>query len=510
MVALNFIGPSASNQSTFSSPFPAGDLGSAQRRDLSLKVLGGTEPVTHIAARHGVSRKFVYQQAAKAREALDEAFAPRDDKDNDDDKVLFYLPVTRNWIRQFVLALVLIGHTSFRGVMEILEAVFDYRSISLGTIHNIMAQAVVNARVINNAQDLSHIRVGAHDELFQAGKPVLVGADVDSTYCYLLNLEDHRDETTWGVRLLELGDQGLAPDYTIADGGGGLRAGQAAAWPKVACHGDVFHAERELGKLAFYLENRAKSCTSAREKLEDKIRRKARRGKGNTLSKRLALARQAELKAVRLAEDVRTLADWMQNDILSLAGPNLVTRRELFDFVFNELNQREHLCPHRIGPVRRMLEHQRDQLLAFVGVLDEQLADIAASFNVPVHMVHDVCECQGINQKSAAYWQRRAVLYQRLGPALHNIEQAVQQAMTQTPRASSIIENINSRLRNYFFLRRHIGHGYLDLLRFFLNHRRLIRSDRPQRVGKTPAELLIGQPHGHWLELLGYQRFCRN
>ena len=87
---------------------------------------------------------------------------------------------------------------------------FDYRSISLGTIHNIMAQAVVNARVINNAQDLSHIRVGAHDELFQATKPVLVGADVASTYCYLLSLEDHRDETTWGVRLLELGDQGLA------------------------------------------------------------------------------------------------------------------------------------------------------------------------------------------------------------------------------------------------------------------------------------------------------------
>ena len=61
MVTRNFIGPSASNQSTFSSPSPAGDLGSAQRRYLSLKVLGGTEPVTHLAARHGVSRKFVYQ-----------------------------------------------------------------------------------------------------------------------------------------------------------------------------------------------------------------------------------------------------------------------------------------------------------------------------------------------------------------------------------------------------------------------------------------------------------------
>jgi hypothetical protein len=28
-------------------------------------------------------------------------------------------------------------------------------------------------------------------------------------------------------------------------------------------------------------------------------------------------------------------------------------------------------------------------------------------------------------------------------------------------RASSVIENLNSRLRNYFFLRRHLGADYL-------------------------------------------------
>ena len=50
---------------------------------------------------------------------------------------------------------------------------------------------------------------------------------------------------------------------------------------------------------------------------------------------------------------------------------------------------------------------------------------------------------------------------------------------------------------------------YLDLLQFYLNHRRLERSDRPQRKGKTPAELLRGQSHPHWLEMLGYTLFRR-
>ena len=78
-----------------------------------------------------------------------------------------------------------------------------------------------------------------------------------------------------------------------------------------------------------------------------------------------------------------------------------------------------------------------------------------------------------------------------------------------TIRASSLVENLNSRLRSYFFLRRHLGSDYLALLQFFLNHRRLERSDRPERVGKTPAELLTGQSHPHWLEMLGYTRFVR-
>jgi hypothetical protein len=51
--------------------------------------------------------------------------------------------------------------------------------------------------------------------------------------------------------------KGLQPDYTVADGGKGLRAGQALAWPELPCHGDVFHALQELGQLSQTLDNRA-------------------------------------------------------------------------------------------------------------------------------------------------------------------------------------------------------------------------------------------------------------
>jgi hypothetical protein len=50
--------------------------------------------------------------------------------------------------------------------------------------------------VINREQDLSGIRVGLHDEIFQGTMPVLAGVDAASTYCYLLTVADHRDADT--------------------------------------------------------------------------------------------------------------------------------------------------------------------------------------------------------------------------------------------------------------------------------------------------------------------------
>jgi len=486
----------------------AAQLGPQERKGLSIQALARAEPISRLAGRHGVSRKFVYRQAAKATEALEDAFAPPPAAD--EDEVLFHLPITKNWIRQFVLALVFLGHSSFRGVIEILRDVFDYQGVSLGTIHNILQEAMAKGRTINEAQDLSGIRVPALDEIFQAGRPVLAGADVRSTYCFLLALEASRDETAWGVHLLDAQDQGLQPDYSIADFGGGLRAGQAAAWNDIPCHGDVFHAERELGNLATFLERRATGCQTAVEKLQRKMERAKKRGKGNTLSKRLASARREVEQMAPLARNVRTLADWMQKDILSLAGPSLVDRRALYNYVVAELRAMEHLCSYRIRPVRTLLENQRDNLLAFAGVLDQKFAAIAQRFHISAALVHEICALQNLDKKRNVYWEHEQKLRRKLRGRFHEIQAAVLQALADTPRASSIIENLNSRLRDYFFLRHHLSQDYLDLLRFFLNHHRFLRSGRPERIGKSPTELLNGQPHPHWLELLGFKRFQRN
>jgi len=99
--------------------------------------------------------------------------------------------------------------------------------------------------------------------------------------------------------------------------------------------------------------------------------------------------------------------------------------------------------------------------------------------------------------------QRVDRLRAETGCKFHALSAAVSRAKAHTPRISSLVENLNSRLRTYFTLRRHLGGSYLDLLRFFLNHRRFMRSRRAERPGKSPRELMTGQDHPHWLALLG-------
>lgn len=71
--------------------FPAAKLLLAQRFELAIQAIAGAANVSHLAIEHEVSRKFIYKQKAKAREALQEAFASADA----DDAVLFSLSVTK-------------------------------------------------------------------------------------------------------------------------------------------------------------------------------------------------------------------------------------------------------------------------------------------------------------------------------------------------------------------------------------------------------------------------------
>lgn len=201
------------------------------------------------------------------------------------------------------------------------------------------------------------------------------------------------------------------------------------------------------------------------------------------------------------------LYGWLKDDILSLIGPSYTVRQELLKFLIEQLLLREALCKHKIEPVRKYLENHSDNLLEFVPIMEMYFSEMAREFEVPLSDVLSLYHLKGLPLPSKRRWQTHVELRNRLGQKFYWIESLVDEVLSTTVRANSLVENLNSRLRTYFTLRRELGGEYLHFLQFFLNHRRFMRSEHKERVGKSPAELLTGKQHKHWLEMLGFELF---
>ena len=487
----------------------AHSLTSIDRQKIAIQAIKGDIPILHTADHYNVSRKFIYEQKNKALEGIAQAF--EEQHTDDKDKVLFHIPVTKKWLEQVVLASIFTCRASYQGVSELFRDLFDYK-ICKGTVHNIVHNNLEQAKIVNRQQDLSEIKVGLHDEIYQAGNPVLVGCCARSTYCYLLSLVEVVDANNWGVHLLDLKEkQKLTPNCTVIDGGNAARKGQKDAWPETPAHGDIFHALKPFLGLVSYLENRAMNAIKAVENIKYKIQRPWAKCKGAdkqlSLLQNLVGAEEASRVALSLLEDMTTLYRWLKNDILSLVGPSYIDRKALLKFFVEELRLREDLCKHQIEPVRTYLENHNENLLEFVPIMERQFIELSKELEVSLSDVLDIYLLKGLPSSSQKYWIKYTELRARLGEKFYKIDNRVSEILNKTVRANSLVENINSRLRTYFTLRRELGNEYLEFLQFFLNHRRFMRSECKERIGKSPKELLTGKEHKHWLEMLGFKLF---
>jgi hypothetical protein len=469
---------------------------------LGLQAITKKKPIVSLASENQVSRKFVQIQKDKISTGIENAFSTKESEG-----VLFYLPVTLDWIKQFVVTLALDCRASFRGIIKAADNLLDY-GIPIGTIFNILNDAIQKAKIINRTQDLSNVKIAAPDELFQNNHPVLAGVDTASLYCYLLAEEQHRDGDTWAIHLWDLQKQNFNPDYLVADAGSGLRAGHKQALPATACHYDHFHMMQALVKARKHYRNLLKSTITQHLKMLGQMENTKHKNKISKVRTALMMAEKEENRAQYLCDMVVTLSGWLEHDIFNMAGMGPIVRYELFDFVLKEFEKLVSMDPY-LHAVVTLLRNQKNELLAFIEVLDKKFSKLAETHGVSREIIWHICELQRYNHEGDAYAVYSLPLQLKLAERYDVLEEAIILAMNTTERTSSMVENLNSRIRPYLFLRKNIGKEYLELLRFYLNHSRFLRSEHKERVGKSPAELLTKKPHINWLELLGFKQFKR-
>lgn len=483
--------------------YPAMALDATQKEQLALLTLGSKHSISELAEENEVSRQFLHRQKNKALEGVKAAFDPPKDSA---EKILFNLPVTTSWLRQLTISLSLDCKSSYRGIQSVLENCFD-QTLSLGSVHNIIEDAKDKAKTINHSEDLSQIKLGAQDEMFHHNKPMLTGIDIPSLYCYLLVDEEQRDFETWGMHLLDLKEQGLNPERIIGDDAAPLQAAHKYVFQNAPYDLDNFHILQDLMDLRRYFRNRLKTAISERIKFENKVEQRLFDRNLNDYTKPLEESRKTELNICELSKSIDTLVNWMRHDVLNMPGVPPETRHELYGFILGEFEMLAERHPHRIKAICTTLKNQQLQLLAFTEVLNEKFETIADNFIYPIEKIWEMCNLQRCENGSDQYAIRSIPLQDYFQYDFDEIEDAVIDALKTTERTSSMVENLHSRLRPYCYLRQEIGFGYLDLLRFYLNHTPINRSAKKARVGKTPAHILMDKQHPHWLEMLGYQRF---
>ncbi len=479
----------------------ARQMNASQRKAIALQAINNN--LTQVASANQVSRNFVYGQKDKALLGIEQAFTlePTD--------VLYKLPVTMEWLKSFALGLALHCKASIRAIQKMLEDFLDY-SMSIGAISNLINEKAAVAHRFNKLQDLSQVTLGAHDEMFAFGSPILAGIDIPSLYCYLLTQEKHRDAETWAIHLFDLQKQGLKPERVIADDADGLRNAHAMVLSNIPCDYDHFHISKDMMDLRRFLKNKLRrsetdyyeATVMAADAVLDKTKAKYKK----QLSK---LERQFNLLN-HISSTINTLISWMEHDVFNMPGSSIKLRRELFNFILQEFETLAKIHPHRIHGLCTKLRHQRDGLLAFVDVLDCKFHDIAKKHKCTLDVAWRICQLQRCTYYGDTYHQRSLQILDEIGEELFElVEDDVLAALNSTEKTSSAVENLNGRTKSYLHNRKGCSQSFLNLLRFYFNHTPFRRSARESRVGKSPTEILTGKKHAHWLEMLGYTRFKR-
>ncbi|MFT5085370.1 MAG: hypothetical protein ACI9Y1_003429 [Lentisphaeria bacterium] len=125
--------------------------------------------------------------------------------------------------------------------------------------------------------------------------------------------------------------------------------------------------------------------------------------------------------------------------------------------------------------MRTTLEKKREAALGFADVLEEKITAISQQISVPIQSVWVMCVLPRCHAMEHQYTQRSETL-EKISDQFDGIEDAVIVALYSTERTSSMIENLNVRVRRQLYYRQESGHGFLNLLWFYLNYTPFLRS----------------------------------
>lgn len=306
-----------------------------------------------------------------------------------------------------------------------------------------------------------------------------------------MNPEKNRTGETWQGALDQLKPQGFNPDISISDAGGGMKLGLGLAFPDCVQHGDVFHNLWDLGRSVFNVQRKALA------RLEEHSREEYQVFYGKNWVNKTAAAYERDDAAIDSilvqADNINILYGWAK-ELMNFSGYSKATTVELLGWVLDEMqNEIYHSgnLNHAVNTLRKRL----DCATSFIDQLNTKMMATAETLRIPLQTFHLLYRQRTYPVGSAGY----GFITDRVVRLLHGSKELMVEVastldylIADTKRASSIVENLNSRIRIYLNDKRGFGHSFAQLLQLAINTKRYRRSLADGRRSKSPLQLLSG------------------
>ena len=492
------------------------ELTTSQKINLARGALGTQGvygAIVRLSTEFEVSRPTVYRARDEADAALMHCFEPAGER-----STAIMVRADEQQIQRAVVALRSVAPNSIRAIETLVPILYPGVAWSYGSIQSVLVEAEKKAAALNAKADLSAIEVGALDEMFSQGSPVLAGVDLDSGALFALALRESRSGETWAEVLSAGQKQGMDLRCVVKDAAGGIAAGVEVVFPQAEQRDDCFHALYEMGKVRQLLERSALGSMNAEWEAAERLHK----AQGNVIapSEEALRSLRAHLSAARRKCEVKMAL----HDEFERAAEQAREAMELVDLESGTLREparmqaeieaaasRLRALDHpRCAKVGRYVFNRAPGLVRYAVELKQVLSSLDDRFGQnPVVMACVAWRLIQDLRERRRPWQRHRDHQHLLGAFAwlqghadaDAVLTAVDAAFRRRHRASSAIEGFNAALRPFLYVHKGVTQGFLELFRAHYN----LRSRRWGRhKGTSPQQVLTGTPVDDWLSELGF------
>lgn len=493
--------------------FQRNHVSNAERLEIGLHVFRYKSRyglITNLARKYMVSRWFIYYCYLQVLLLLD---IEKENQESVKPQYGYYKSLDAR-----VLSLYLDTEASLSGVKKTLKNLFG-QEVCIGRISEILNEY---GNRLESSETVTCRVTFISDEIF-IGTPILVTVEPLSSYILSVELVARRDKETWGACWIELIDNETGHiERIIADQAKGLLGGidllcDESGKAKVIFQGDMFHI---IMRLVAGITQAKRKAYSAIEKEYDALAQFERAKSERVLQHRLETYEQAQAEAenwIQCYDESVYLFRELQEvlRIVDMKSGELRHKADVIAEVETILALLEHeIDSEKIQKGAEYIRKHQDALLQYFDEVEaaaEELNEAIVGSEVRQCLFRLYAYQQ---QLYTAYGRRKRFLNVQKAALEHILSELVgeaesrrlyhrvEQTLSSIFRSSSMVENTNSRLRRFFdSARSQINQARLNLIRFYLNHKRF---ERGRRRGKTAAQLFHGDEASseHWLSML--------